>query len=65
MKKTIVTFFVLSFVLVLQAQETPPGPPPPKPPSIEERLKRTNELLMKEVDLTESQQKEIESALHT
>ena len=62
MKKNIVTVFALLFVLVLRAQETPPGPPPLKPPSIEERLKRTNELFLKEVVLTESQQKEIELA---
>ncbi len=55
MKKQIITAWLLLFVILTNAQE------PPKPPSIEERLKKTNELLLKEVQLNDGQLNQVET----
>jgi hypothetical protein len=56
MKKQVSVVILLLIAFVIKAQE------PPKPPTIEERLKKTNEILQKEVQLNTSQQKEVEAA---
>lgn len=66
MKKALITAASLLFVMVAMAQETspqgkPPGQPPP-PPSLEERLKKTNEMLQKEIKPNDMQQKALEDA---
>ncbi|MBI5858215.1 MAG: hypothetical protein HZB42_11290 [Sphingobacteriales bacterium] len=48
--------FIL-FAIIVRTQPTPP-----KPPTVEERLKRTSELIQKEVQLTTAQQSAIEQA---
>jgi len=53
MKK--VVFFLIIQICVLFAHSQPP-----KPPGIEERIKRTNELLMSELKLTNAQSTVIE-----
>lgn len=58
MKKLIVTAGFLLVIVIVRAQ-------PPKPPTLEERLKRTNEVLQKEVQPTDAQQAAIESAFKT
>ena len=55
MKKILATVIILSFAIITKAQ-------PPKPPTIEERLKHTNEVLQKEVQPTAAQKKAIENA---
>jgi hypothetical protein len=56
MKKTIITAGIVLFVIVVKAQ------PPQGPPSIEERIKHTNEVLQKEVQPTAAQKAAIEAA---
>jgi len=58
MKKIILATGFLAFAIVTKAQ-------PPKPPSIEERLKHTNEILQKEVQPSASQKTAIENAFKT
>ena len=55
MKRIIIGSALLLFALAGKAQ-------PPKPPSIEERLKKTNEVLQKEVQPTAAQKTAIETA---
>ncbi len=55
MKKIIIIPALLFFALVVKGQ-------PPKPPSIEERLKRTNEVLQQEVQPNAAQKTAIETA---
>jgi hypothetical protein len=55
MKKIIITAGIVLFVVVVKGQ-------PPKPPSVEERLKHTNEVLQKEVQLTAVQKTAVEAA---
>jgi periplasmic protein CpxP/Spy len=56
MKKQLITAVFVLFVIVTKAQQ------PPGPPTIEERLKRTNEVIQKEVQPTAAQKTAIESA---
>lgn len=56
MKKQIITAGLVLFTIAASAQE------PPKPPTVEDRLKRTNELFQKEFSLNSAQQKAIEAA---
>jgi len=53
MKKILTTLVLASLIVIVRAQ-------PPKPPTPEERLKRTSELIQKEVQPTANQQKVIE-----
>lgn len=57
MKKIILATGFLAFAIVARAQ--------PKPPSIEERLKHTNEILQKEVQPNASQKTAIENVFKT
>lgn len=54
--------FVVVFILAALAGKTQPPQGPPKPPSVEERLKRTNEVLLKDIPLNASQKTAIETA---
>ena len=58
MKKLIIAGGFVLFVIVTKAQP----PPPPRPPGIEERLKKTNEVLKNEVHPSPAQQTQIEAA---
>lgn len=58
MKKYISAAILSLFVIVARPQP----PQPPKPPSIDERIKKTNEVLQKEVQLTTAQKTAIEKA---
>ena len=58
MKKLIVTTGLVLFIVVTKAQ-------PPQPPSIEERLKKTNEVLQSDVKPTAAQKTAIESIFKT
>lgn len=60
MKKILLSASFVLFVIVTRAQEQPPQPP--KPPSIEERLKRTNDVIQQEVQLSDAQKKAVEQA---
>jgi membrane-bound lytic murein transglycosylase B len=55
MKKQLIGAGLMLFVLVSKAQQ------PPGPPTVEERLKRTNEVIQKEVQPTAAQKTAIES----
>jgi hypothetical protein len=55
MKKQFIIAWLLLFAINIKAQ-------PPKPPSVEERLKRTNEVIQKDVQPTTAQKTAIESA---
>ncbi|MDZ4809252.1 MAG: hypothetical protein SGI96_13435 [Bacteroidota bacterium] len=59
MKRTIIVAALVLFAIAVKAQQ-PPGPP--KPPSIEERIKKTNEVLQKEIQLNAAQKTAIETA---
>ena len=59
MKRIIIGSALLLFTLATKAQEQPK---PPKPPTVEERLKKTNEVLQKEVQPTAAQKAAIETA---
>src|SRR5689334_2884911 len=59
MKKILIIAGLLLPAIFANAQEPPP---PPKPPTIEERLKRTNDILQKEVQPTAAQKAAIEKA---
>jgi hypothetical protein len=61
MKKLIVATGLVLFIAVTKAQP----PQPPMPPSIEERLKRTNEVLQSDVKPTVTQKTTIESVFKT
>jgi len=61
MKKMMIAAACMLFALVVNAQQ----PAPPRHPSLEERLKRTNEVLQKEVQPTATQLAVIESAFKT
>jgi hypothetical protein len=61
MKKLIIAAGFVLFVTAAKAQP----PQPPGPPSIEERLKRTNEVIQQEVQLTTAQKTSIESTFKT
>ncbi len=61
MRKLITAAGLILFVIVTKAQP----PQPPKPPGIEERIKRTNEVLQQEVQPTTIQKADIESAFKT
>jgi hypothetical protein len=61
MKKLIIAAGLVLFVIVTKAQP----PQPPKPVNIEDRLKRTNEVLQQEVQPTAAQKTDIESAFKT
>ena len=56
MKKLIITAGIVLFVIVVKGQQ------PTEPPSIEERIKHTNEVLQKEVQPTAEQKTAIELA---
>lgn len=60
MKRHLIAAGLVLFVIVAKAQPT--GQPPHQPPSIEERLKKTNEVLRNEVTLNATQQKAVEAA---
>ena len=55
MKKIIIATGFVLFAMTIKAQ-------PPQPPSIEERLKRTNEVIQKDVQPSTTQKTAIESA---
>lgn len=59
MKKLIIAGGIVFFLNAAKAQQ-PPGPP--TPPSIEERLKRTEELFQKEIQLSPAKQQELTAA---
>lgn len=59
MKKQIIAAGLALFVLTAKAQ---PPQEPPKPPSIEERVKKTNEVLQAEVQLNVNQKTAVEMA---
>ena len=61
MKKQFIAAAFVLFVIVVKGQ--PPGPP--NPPSIEDRIKRTNEVIQKEVQPTDAQKAAIEQAYKT
>jgi hypothetical protein len=56
-----ITLFLFVIVAMPQQQGEQP-PPPPKPPTIEERIKKTNEVLQQEVQLNASQKTAVEKA---
>ncbi len=58
MKKLIIAAGFLLFAISIKAQP----PQPPKPPTVEERLKRTNEVIQKDVQPSTTQKAAIESA---
>ena len=58
MKKSLLLVPIVLFVIVTRAQ-------PPKPPTIEERLKRTNEVIQQDVQPTAAQKAAIEQAFKT
>jgi len=58
MKKLIIVTVSILFAFATKAQ-------PPKPPTIEERLKKTNEVIQKEVQPTTTQKAAIEAAFKT
>jgi hypothetical protein len=63
MKRQIIAAGLVLFAIVTKAQPTGQQPPPlHQPPSVEERIKKTNEVLQKEVTLNAAQQKAIEAA---
>lgn len=63
MKKFISVTILSLFVIVARPQQQGQQPPqPPKPPSIDERIKKTNEVLQQEVQLTTAQKTAIEKA---
>jgi hypothetical protein len=62
MKNSIVAFVLIFSLFKLQAQ--PPGSQG-KPPSMEERIKKTNETIQKEIQLSASQKLTIEKAFRT
>lgn len=55
MKKQIIAAGLVIFAIAVRAQE-----PPPKPPTIEERIKKTSEVIQQEVKPTEVQKAAIE-----
>ena len=57
MKKQFITAALVLFVIVTKSQ--PPNPP--KPPSIEERLRKTNEVLKNDVQVTTAQQTKLQT----
>lgn len=61
MKKLIIAAGLVLFIVVTNAQP----PQPPKPPSIEERIKKTNEMLQQELQPTAVQKTALESAFKT
>lgn len=61
MKKLIIATGLVLLVAVTKAQP----PQPPKPPGIEERIKKTNEMLQQELQPTAVQKTAIESAFKT
>ncbi len=60
MKTLIIATGLLLFACAANAQQLPP-----RPPSVEERLKRTNELLQNEVGPTTAQRNAMESVFKT
>ena len=58
MKKLIIASGLVVFVITIKAQ----SPQPLKPPGVEERLKRTNEVLQQEVQTTTLQKTAMEQA---
>lgn len=66
MKKFLLSASLVLFVIVTKAQEQPAPKEsygqPPKPPSIEDRLKRTNDVIQQEVQLSDAQKKAVEQA---
>lgn len=63
MKKYISAAILSLFVIVARPQQQGQQPPqPPKPPTIDERIKKTNEVLQKEVTLTDAQKTAVEKA---
>ncbi|MFN8291924.1 MAG: hypothetical protein U0U70_16820 [Chitinophagaceae bacterium] len=63
MKKTISVSALALFVIVARPQQPPsPNGAPPPPPGIEERIKKTSELLQKEVQPDAQQKIKIEAA---
>ena len=61
MKKLIIAAGLVLIIVVTKAQP----PQPPKPPGIEERIKKTNEILQQEVQPTTVQKTAIESVFKT
>jgi Spy/CpxP family protein refolding chaperone len=61
MKKMMIAAGSMLFALAVHAQQ----PAPPRQPGMEERLKRTNEIMEKEVQPTAAQQASIESVFKT
>jgi len=61
MKKLLIVSILLCLNISLQAQ----APEPPKPPTIEERLKHTNEILQKELQLSANQKAAIAASFKT
>lgn len=61
MKKLLIASALLCLNTSSQAQ----APAPPKPPSIEERMKHTNEMLQKELQLSAHQKAAIEASFKT
>ncbi|MBK9570570.1 MAG: hypothetical protein IPO53_12115 [Chitinophagaceae bacterium] len=58
MKKLILATGLVLFVIITKAQP----PQPPKPPRIEDRLKKTEELLQKEIQPSAAQQQKLTAA---